>query len=327
MTQPRQTTGSRPRIVARRRKGRALDGVVLLDKPYGLSSNDALQEVRRLLNAQKAGHTGSLDPLATGLLPLCLGEATKLSSYLLSADKHYRVTAALDHETETGDIEGQPTEHTHVALPRLEQLVALLTGFVGQLAQIPPMYSALKVDGKPLYAYARAGQTVEREPRPVTVHALDLVAFDAQAATMTLDVSVSGGTYIRTLVEDIARSWGGRAHVTALRRTGVGGLVGAGQMVELTRIESDCRGQNAPDGLTLPTWLLPVSRLLAGWAHIDLDDEQARRIGMGQTLGGFPDLAPGPIRLNGPDGRMIGLGQHKPPNGLSPLRLFSRPLA
>ena len=313
--------------MARRRKGRALDGVVLLDKPYGVSSNDALQQVRRLLNAQKAGHTGSLDPLATGLLPLCFGEATKLSSYLLSADKHYRVTASLAHETETGDIEGQATEYTSVALPGAEQLHAVLIDFVGQLEQIPPMYSALKVDGKPLYAYARAGQTVERAPRPITVHTLDLVAFDENTATMTLDVSVSGGTYIRTLIEDIARSWGGRAHVTALRRTGVGRLFAANQVVALSQIESDCQEPDVLGGSASPVWLLPVSQLLTGWACVDLDDEQASRIGMGQTLGGYPHLAAGSIRLNGPDGRVIGLGQHKPPNGLSPLRLFSRPLA
>ena len=313
--------------MARRKKGRALDGVVLLDKPYGVSSNDALQQVRRLLNAQKAGHTGSLDPLATGLLPLCFGESTKLSSYLLSADKHYRVTASLAHETETGDIEGQVTEYANVALPSPEWLHDLLTGFVGQLEQIPPMYSALKVDGKPLYAYARAGETVERAPRPVTVHALDLVSFDEKTATMTLDVSVSGGTYVRTLVEDIARSWGGRAHVTALRRTGVGHLFAGRQMVAFSQIASDCQDPNVPDGTALPAWLLPVSQLLAGWVHIDLDEAQAGRIGMGQTLGGYPDLPAGAIRLNGPDGRVIGLGQHKPPNGLSPLRLFSRPLA
>tara|TARA_B100002049_G_scaffold209853_1_gene171969 strand:- start:15437 stop:16372 length:936 start_codon:yes stop_codon:yes gene_type:complete len=310
--------------VARRKKGRAIDGVVLLDKPYGGSSNRALQKVRRLLNAQKAGHTGSLDPLATGLLPICLGEATKLSAYLLSADKRYRVTADLRFETATGDIEGEPTEYSQVNPPESQVLADILSRFVGDSAQIPPMYSALKVDGKPLYAYARAGEYVERSPRPITVSECTLAAYEPARQTLTLDVAVSGGTYVRTLVEDIARAWGGRAHVSALRRTGVGSLVATNSMTSMADIERDCGGPDA--AAALPAWLRPVSTMLAGWPTVLLEASEAERIGMGQTLGGYSSLADGAICLKSPQGQIIGLGQHKPPNGLAPLRLFSRPL-
>ena len=203
-------------------------------------------------------------------------------------------------------------------------LADILSRFVGDSAQIPPMYSALKVDGKPLYAYARAGEYVERSPRPITVSECTLAAYEPARQTLTLDVAVSGGTYVRTLVEDIARAWGGRAHVSALRRTGVGSLVATNSMTSMADIERDCGGPDA--AAALPAWLRPVSTMLAGWPTVLLEASEAERIGMGQTLGGYSSLADGAICLKSPQGQIIGLGQHKPPNGLAPLRLFSRPL-
>ena len=202
--------------MGRRKRGQDIDGVVLLDKPVGCSSNAALQRVRRALDARKAGHTGSLDPLASGLLPVCLGEATKVSSYLLAADKTYRVTALHGAQTATGDREGNIVARSDVAMPDRDALESILAGFIGPQQQIPPMYSALKKDGKRLYEHARAGETVEREPRDITVHANELI--DCDAHSFTLETRVSSGTYIRTLVEDIAATWQGVAHVGSLHR-------------------------------------------------------------------------------------------------------------
>ncbi|RJS92710.1 tRNA pseudouridine(55) synthase TruB [Salinisphaera sp. Q1T1-3] len=308
--------------MGRRRKGHAIDGVVLLDKAYGVSSNTALQNVRRRLNAAKAGHTGSLDPLATGLLPVCLGEATKLSSYLLSADKHYRVTAALGAETTTGDLEGEVTIRGEASLPDESELAATVAAFTGPQSQIPPMYSALKVDGKPLYQYAREGVTVARSPRPITVH--DLRVVRAAADQVTFDVAVSGGTYVRTLIEDMARHWGGRAHVVALHRTCVGHLGAALPTVSQARIDDDVEAEGP---LAAFDWLLPVSTLLADWPAITLTENQAARLGHGQTVRDVDTPAAAAIRLDQPDGRVLGLGQPAGGGGIAPLRLFARPLA
>lgn len=308
--------------MARRNKGRAVNGVVLLDKALGVSSNHALQQVRRTLDAQKAGHTGSLDPLATGLLPICLGEATKLSSYLLSADKRYRVTAAVGAETTTGDREGTFTEYADAAMPGEASLKKYLAGFVGTQTQVPPMYSALKVNGKPLYAYARAGESVAREPRPITVHDITLVSVEPDH--FTLDVSVSGGTYVRTLVEDIARSWDGRAHVAALRRTGVGTLGRELPMVTQEQI-ADAAGEHLL--AEPPSWLLPVSTLMADWPRADLAPEQAERLGQGQALAAADWPCAEPIRLDDAWGRVLGLGRRLDDGRLAPLRLFASPQA
>lgn len=308
------------RTVGRRKKGRAIDGVVLLDKAYGVSSNRALQQVRRAFDARKAGHTGSLDPLATGLLPICFGEATKLSSYLLSADKRYRVTASLAGETATGDLEGEIIATSDAEMPSDEALVCRLANFIGRQQQIPPMYSALKVNGRPLYAYARAGGTVERASRTIHVHDIQLVA--AQAGAFTLDVAVSGGTYVRTLVEDIARSWGGRAHVSALRRTAVGPL---GQETGLAMITQEAIDEISSDA-ERPDWLLPVSRLVAHWPTAVLDVDQSRRMSQGQSLAAADWPAGDAIRLIDASGRMIGLGHRESEGSLRPLRLFARPV-
>lgn len=306
--------------MARRKRGRALDGVVLLDKPLYLSSNDALQRVRRLFDARKAGHTGSLDPLATGLLPICFGEATKLSAYLLSAPKRYQATASVGAETETGDREGAISLTRDTAVPDGQAFETLLETFRGAQMQVPPMYSALKVAGKPLYAYARAGETVERSPRPIHVHELECLAREAD--TFTLSVTVSGGTYVRTLVEDIARAFDGCAHVSALRRTGVGGLGNELPMVTLDTLESQARAQDGE----LTSWLHSIELLVAGWPRVVLDSEQARAIVHGQRIA-CPAIESGSVeqllRIDTADRGMIGLGFVDDQGRLAPKRLFA----
>ena len=204
-----------------RRRGDAVDGVMLLDKPLGLSSNRALQTVRRLLNAQKAGHTGTLDPLATGLLPLCFGNATKFSADLLHADKRYEARVMLGVETATGDAEGEVTAKADASHLTFADLEAVLGRFRGEIEQIPPMYSALKRDGECLYEIARRGETVEREPRRVTIHELSVSDWESteDGVFFTMKTLVSKGTYIRVLAEDIGRALGVGAHLRTLRRT------------------------------------------------------------------------------------------------------------
>ncbi|HET7794053.1 MAG TPA: tRNA pseudouridine(55) synthase TruB, partial [Rhizobacter sp.] len=207
---------ARPRLPKR-----AVHGVLLLDKPLGLSSNDALQKAKRLYRAEKAGHTGTLDPLATGLLPLCFGAATKFSQVSLEADKTYRATLKLGVTTRTADAEGEVLQTREVQVTR-EQIEAACERFTGEIAQVPPMHSALKRDGKALYEYARAGIEVEREARQVTIHAIAIIGW--QHDELTLDVRCSKGTYIRTLAEDIGEALGCGAHLSALRRTASGPL-------------------------------------------------------------------------------------------------------
>jgi len=204
------------------RRGQAIDGVLLLDKPEGLSSNHALQRVKRTLDARKAGHTGTLDPFATGLLVCCMGRATKLSTALLDADKRYLATLRFGVETDSGDPTGEVVAQAGADFHGVaaSALQAVLDRFVGQIEQIPPMHSALKRDGKPLYAYARQGITLERAPRTITIHALTLIACDGMTAQ--IDVHCSKGTYVRTLAQDIGRALGCGAHLHALRRLGVG---------------------------------------------------------------------------------------------------------
>ena len=210
---------STPTPVRTRWIKRPVHGVLLLDKPLGLSSNDALQKARRLFRAEKAGHTGTLDPLATGLLPLCFGAATKFSQASLDADKTYRATVTLGQTTTTADAEGQVLRERPVNVTR-EQGVSVITQFTGTISQVPPMHSALKHEGKPLYAYARAGIDVSRPARQVRIHQIDLI--EGESAVWTLDVSCSKGTYIRTLVEDMGEALGCGAHLKALRRLASG---------------------------------------------------------------------------------------------------------
>lgn len=306
--------------MARRRRGRDVDGVVLLDKPLGCSSNAALQRVRRAFDARKAGHTGSLDPLATGLLPVCLGEATKASGYLLHANKRYRVTAEVGSETATGDREGGITRESQAATPEAAEFDAILARFLGPQQQIPPMYSALKKDGKRLYEHARAGREIERDSRAIEVYAIECVARSAER--FTLDVSVSAGTYIRTLVEDIARAWGGCAHVGALRRLGVGRLGSEHAMVTLDDIEAQ-----ADDVRSLDHFLQPVSTVLEDWPRLTLDGAQATAIGQGRRVLGPGHVPAGEslVCLVGENGDLYGFGVVTDAGEIAPKRLFARP--
>ncbi|GAB5099728.1 MULTISPECIES: tRNA pseudouridine(55) synthase TruB [unclassified Caballeronia] len=258
----------RPKIARR-----ALDGVLLLDKPLGLSSNDALIKAKRLFLAKKAGHTGTLDPLATGLLPLCFGEATKFSQDLLEADKTYEATMRLGMRTTTGDAEGEAIDERAVTCDEAAVRDAM-TRFLGEIVQIPPMYSALKRDGKPLYEYARAGQTVEREGRNVTIHALEMIA--CALPLVTFRVTCSKGTYVRTLAEDIGETLGCGAHLTALRRTGVGALT-LDHAVTLDALANI-------DEIARDAWLQPVDALLSTFPEVRLDDDATRRFLHGQRL-------------------------------------------
>ena len=262
------TAPQRPRVPRR-----ALDGVLLLDKPVGLSSNDALIRAKRLYLAKKAGHTGTLDPLASGLLPLCFGEATKFSQDLLEADKTYEATMRLGVRTTTGDAEGEAVQTREVSCDQAA-VVAALSQFRGEIVQIPPMYSALKRDGKPLYEYARAGQVIEREGRSVTIHALDLLA--CALPDVTFRVTCSKGTYVRTLAEDIGEALGCGAHLVALRRTGVGALT-LEHAVTLDALSDAAESER-------DTWLQPVDALLSTFPSVRLDAESTRRFLHGQRL-------------------------------------------
>jgi tRNA pseudouridine55 synthase len=248
-----------------------VDGVLLLDKPVGFSSNDALIKAKRVLNAKKAGHTGTLDPFATGLLPLCFGEATKFSQDLLESDKTYETTVHLGQTTDTGDTEGEVIDNRAVDAT-LEQIHAVLAQFRGPIAQVPPMYSALKRDGKPLYEYARAGITLEREARNVVIHKLELVAYEAPF--LKLSVTCSKGTYIRVLGQDIGEALGCGAHLNALRRTQVGPLT-MDHMITLEALTAHA------EPLSL---LAPVDALLASFPAVQLNADLAKRFLNGQRL-------------------------------------------
>jgi len=236
------------------RRGQAIDGVLLLDKPEGLSSNHALQRVKRALDARKAGHTGTLDPFATGLLVCCMGRATKLSAVLLDADKRYRATVRFGMETDSGDLTGNVVAQADADFRGIntQDLQAVLPRFTGEIEQIPPMHSALKRDGKPLYVYAREGITLERAPRAVTIHTLHLLACDGMTAQ--IDIHCSKGTYVRTLAQDIGRTLGCGAHLNALRRLGVGPFdLGDGIALDALHALPDAR-----------TALIPLHALPAG---------------------------------------------------------------
>jgi tRNA pseudouridine55 synthase len=242
-----------------KRRGLMLDGVLLLDKPEGLSSNHALQRARRTLDAAKAGHTGTLDPFATGLLVCCMGKATKLSGSMLNADKGYRATLRFGEETDSGDLTGHIVARAPDGFEGVQEtaLLDVLSRFQGSIMQVPPMYSALKRDGKPLYEYARAGIELEREARQVTIHRIELLSCDGMTAV--LDVTCSKGTYLRTLAQDIGRALGCHAHLSALRRTQVGPFSLDGAVaLEALQAMPDPRQALLPMN-ELPAGLTPVS--------------------------------------------------------------------
>ena len=291
-----------------------VDGVLLLDKPVGLSSNDALIKAKRVLNAKKAGHTGTLDPFATGLLPLCFGEATKFSQDLLEADKTYEATVHLGIMTTTGDTEGEVVEQLPVDAT-VEQIETVLARFRGPILQVPPMYSALKRDGKALYEYAREGITLEREARPVTIHGLALVEYTAPF--LKILVTCSKGTYVRVLGEDIGAALGCGAHLNALRRVEVGNLAGQ-DMITLEDLLAH------PDPMSL---LKPVDALLSTFPALELTPELAKRFLQGQrlALGKEAVTVPpeeGRVRVYH-DGRLLGTGQLGEYAILAPERLIS----
>lgn len=263
-----------------------INGVLLLDKPVGWSSNDALIKAKRLLNAIKAGHTGTLDPFATGLLPLCFGEATKFSADLLDADKTYQTVVHLGASTNTGDTEGDVIQTREVNVTEA-QIQAVLEQFKGDILQVPPMYSALKRDGKPLYEYAREGITLEREARPVTIHLLEFVKYDAPF--LTLNVRCSKGTYIRVLGEDIGNALGCGAHLNALRRTQVGHLILENTVTLDQLIEMSEEQRRA--------LLAPVDALLSSFPEVTLNDELARRFLQGQRISLAKEEVAHPVEL------------------------------
>jgi tRNA pseudouridine55 synthase len=290
---------------------RAVHGVLLLDKPLGLSSNDALQKAKRLYHAEKAGHTGTLDPLATGLLPLCFGAATKFSQISLDADKRYLATLQLGVTTTTADAEGEVLQRCEVAVTR-DQLRAACDRFIGPIEQVPPMHSALKRDGKPLYEYARAGIEIERAPRAVTIHAIDIVG--GHDDEWMLDVRCSKGTYIRTLAEDIGAVLGCGAHLSALRRTGSGALTldGALTLEQLAAMDENERDAS----------LMSADALLADWPVVRLGTEDAGRFlsGVRRRL----PLADAPnVRVYGPEPRAFLGGGHITAGELISTRLLS----
>ena len=280
----------------------SIDGVLLLDKPLGMSSTAAGQRVRRLLRIDKVGHVGSLDPLASGMLPLCLGEATKLAGEILEGDKVYRFTISLGADTSTGDREGEIIETQPVPLFDAAQIARVLEGFVGESLQTPPMYSAIKQDGQPLYRLARAGKTVERQPRPIRIERLDLVG-QPEPHALDCRVTCGKGTYVRVLAEDIARKLGTVGHVSLLRRERVAPFESA-QMVDLATVE-ECARQG------LPLALVGLSEAVAHLPLVRLDEAGARRICQGQEVV-VPGLAPPMdqvLRLEDAAARFLGLGR------------------
>ncbi|MFT0183562.1 MULTISPECIES: tRNA pseudouridine(55) synthase TruB [Pseudomonas] len=294
---------------------RQVHGVLVLDKPRGFSSNAALQKVRWLLNAEKAGHTGSLDPLATGVLPLCFGEATKFSQYLLDADKGYSTVAQLGVTTTTGDAEGEVLERRAVAVDEAA-IQAALPAFRGQIEQIPPMYSALKRDGQPLYKLARAGEVVEREARSVTIARLELLALQEDRAT--LEVACSKGTYVRTLVEDLGARLGCGAHVAELRRTQAGPF-GLAQAISLDELEA----AHAEGGSeALDRFLLPVDSGLEHWPLVQLTQHSAYYWLHGQPVRAANAPKFGLMRVQDDQGRFIGIGEIDDEGQVAPRRLI-----
>jgi len=301
-----------------RRERRTVDGLLLLDKPVGLTSNAALQQVKRLFRASKAGHTGSLDPLASGMLPLCFGQATKVSAYLLNADKTYRVTAQFGSQTDTGDADGTvvaESEIRSVERPALERALEQLTG---EIEQVPPMYSALKKDGKRLYELARQGIEVDRPARPVTIRTLDIEQFDLQAPVIR--ITCSKGTYVRTLVEDLAGLLGTLGHVTALRRLTVEPFTDA-RLVTMEEVETAAEtGDEALDAL-----LMPIDSALVVLPAVNLNREQSWYLRHGNPVQVVRPPQAGFCRIYDEQARFVGVGEALRDGRIAPKRLFVAP--
>ena len=305
--------------MARRQRNahlRKVNGILLLDKPAGLTSNAALQAVKQLYRARKAGHTGSLDPLATGLLPICFGEATKISGFLLDADKDYQVTCKLGERTSTGDAEGELLEQRPVEGVTEKKVRKAMEGFIGDIEQIPPMYSALKHKGERLYKLARQGIEVEREARPVTIFEMELLDFSLPEVSFR--VHCSKGTYVRTLIEDMGELLGCGAHVVGLRRQGVGPFDSSG-MIDLPSLEALA----GPALGELDKLLLPLESGLAHWPGVRLSGDAAFYLRQGQ-----PVLVPnapttGWVRIYEGETQFLGMGEILDDGRVAPRRLMN----
>ena len=294
---------------------RDIHGILLLDKPSGPTSNRALQRVKRLFRAAKAGHTGSLDPLATGMLPICFGAATRVSSFLLGARKTYTVSAKLGEATDSGDSEGALIAQQDPLTLSLATVRTTLAEFLGEIDQVPPMYSALKHQGRRLYELARQGIEVERPPRSVQIAAIELLAYDWPSLEFT--VTCSKGTYIRTLVEDIARELGTIGHVIGLRRTAVEPFQEP-DMVSIQTLEA-----RAADGLDrLDEVLRPIDSVLTQWPRLVVQDELCGRLSHGQAVPAERDWPRSWVRLYDPDEVFFGIGEVEPEGRLVPRRIF-----
>lgn len=304
-------------VQQRRARGRDVHGILLLDKPAGMTSNTALQKAKRLFNANKAGHTGSLDPIATGLLPVCLGEATKISGYLLDADKGYFVTIKLGQKTNTGDIEGEVISDRPVPQIGELELRQVLDRFTGVIEQIPPMYSAIRIDGQRLYKLAHQGLEVERQPRPVTIYRIELLrqAYDE----LDLHVTCSKGTYIRTLAEDIGEVLGCGAHVAVLRRT----LVSGHTLAEALTLEQLAQLLEQDGFAGIDARLLPMDSALSQWPGVSLTDEMAFFVKRGQAVLVPKAPATGLVRLYGSKEDFLGIGHILEDGRVAPKRLVN----
>lgn len=305
-----------------RKRFRKLDGILLLDKPRGLSSNQALQRVRHLFKAEKAGHTGSLDPLATGLLPVCFGEATKIAGGLLGARKAYDTVARLGVVTDSDDADGQPLRERPVPELTIGTIDAALRDLTGRLQQRPPIFSALKRGGEPLYAKARRGELVEVEPRPVDVHAFELQSasdlLDGGEPLLRLHVECGSGTYVRSLVRDLGEALGCGAHVAELRRLWVDPFRDPRMWTIAALEQLAARGEHG-----LHACLLSIESGMASWPEVQVDAGQAARLAHGQGVDGDFTPAGAEVAIHGPKGGVLGLGRVQPDGSLRPQRLFS----
>lgn len=303
-------------MARRQNKGRHVNGIVLLDKPAGFTSNQALQKVKRLFNARKAGHTGSLDPIATGLLPICFGNATKISGFLLEADKGYVATCQLGIKTNSGDREGEVISTRKVDGVTEAIIKELLKDFTGQIQQLPPMHSAIKKNGTPLYKLAHQGIEVEREPRTVTIYDLQLLSL--QQDILKLKIHCSKGTYIRTLAEDIGEALGCGAHVSELRREQVGPFY-AEKMLTMEQLQ-----EKAHQGIdTLDSIIIPIEKALMQWPQINLPGEAAFYLQQGQAVFVPKMKEKGLVRLYAGEGRFLGVGHILEDGRVAPKRLMN----
>jgi len=298
--------------MGRSQRGENIHGIFLLDKPAGRSSNQALQDVKRIYSARKAGHTGSLDPFATGMLPLCFGEATKTAGFMLDADKSYRATAQFGVSTSTGDTEGAIEREEPVPELSAADIEGAMAKFQGVTEQVPPMYSALKHEGQPLYKLAREGREVERKPREVTIHSLELESWDVP--NLTFRVDCSKGTYVRTLAEDLATTLGSCAHLESLRRLSVSPF-NESDMVTMEDLAS------AEEAGSLMDLLLPIDAGLLHWPKIGITDGQCARFTNGNPVI-VDGQEPGMVRVYAQDGNILGIGEAMTDSQVHPKRLF-----